>query len=92
MPHVPKSTTHTPVRLTPFGSATRPELSGVRVPQAKTQILVRKAAKKSKAPGESFMPKLDPMKYGGPETEPGQVFRDLFGKDIQENDFGVMVR
>jgi len=90
VPHIPKSVTHAPTRLTQTGSATRPELVGVRPPQPKAQIPVRSKPKATKAPGESFMPRINPMTYDGPETHPENVFKGLFGRSWpKENEFGV---
>jgi hypothetical protein len=86
MPHVPKSVTH----LSSQGSMVRPELTqGVRSPQAKETVPVRKPKKQARR--NPFMSRISPKTYDGAETHPDEVMRTLFG-EIEENERGVMVR
>ncbi len=86
MPHVPKWVTG----LSSQGSVLRPELTrGVRSPQTKEMIPVRKPEKQARR--NPFMSRISPKTYNGPETDPDEVTKALFG-EIEENARGVMVR
>lgn len=86
MPHIPKGVTG----LASQGSLLRPELTqGVRSPQDKEVIPVRKPEKQARR--NPFMSRISPKTYNGPETDPDEIIKILFG-DTKENDRGVMVR
>ena len=86
MPHIPKWVTG----LSSQGSVLRPELTrGIRSPQTKETIPVRKPEKQAKR--NPFMSRISPKTYDGAETHPDRIIKTLFG-DLEENDRGVMVR
>ena len=66
MPHIPKWVTS----MSSQGSALRPELTqGVRSPQAKETIPVRKPEKQARK--NPFMSRISPKTYKGPGTAGG---------------------